>query len=122
MINNAKPKNSQNKYRREDSEDEKEEEKPDRIAFFKSFGEKDFKKKQVKTSSSDDDDDDCDDDEDKEEYSSSSYDSSSSDNFPSPKTPKRRSNYSNEQLYFMIEKMQRKIGLIERILEKKLLK
>ena len=122
MINNAKPKNSQNKYRREDSEDEKEEEKPDRIAFFKSFGEKDFKKKQVKTSSSDDDDDECDDDEDKEEYSSSSYDSSSSDNFPSPKTPKRRSNYSNEQLYFMIEKMQRKIGLIERILEKKLLK
>ena len=123
MINNAKPKNSQNKYHREDSEDEKEGKKTNRIEFFKSFGEKDFKKKQVKkTSSSSSDEDDDDDGDDKEEYSSSSYDSSSSDNFPSPKTPKRRSNYSNEQLYFMIEKMQRKIGLIERILEKKLLK
>lgn len=121
MKNNAKPRNSQNKYHREDSEDEKEE-KSDRIAFFKSFGEKDFKKKQVKISSDEEDDDDDDEDDDKEEYSSSSYDSSSSDNFPSPKTPKKRSNYSNEQLYFMIEKMQRKIGLIERILEKKLLK
>jgi len=124
MITNGKPRHSQNKYRREDSEDEKEEEKTDRLEFFKSFGEKDFKKKQVKkkSSSSSDEDDEDDDEDDREEYSSSSYDSSSSDNFPSPKTPKRRSNYSNEQLYFMIEKMQRKIGLIERILEKKLLK
>jgi len=114
MVNNAKPKNSQTKYHREDSGDEK---KPDRLTFFKSFGEKDFKKKEIKKKS------DSEDDEEKiSEYSSSSYDSSSSDNFPSPKTPKKRSNYSNEQLYFMIEKMQRKLDLIERIIEKKLLK
>ena len=118
MVNNAKPKNSQTKYHREDSGDEKEEKKPDRIAFFKSFGEKDFKKKEIKKKSDTEEDD----DEKISEYSSSSYDSSSSDNFPSPKTPKKRSNYSNEQLYFMIEKMQRKLDLIERIIEKKLLK
>lgn len=120
MVNNAKPKNSQTKYRREDSGDDEEEKKPDRIAFFKSFGEKDFKKKQIKKSDTDEEDEE--DDEKTSEYSSSSYDSSSSDNFPSPKTPKKRSNYSNEQLYFMIEKMQRKLDLIERIIEKKLLK
>jgi hypothetical protein len=120
MVNNAKPKNSQTKYHREDSGDEKEEKKPDRLAFFKSFGEKDFKKKEIKKSYSEDEDDE--EDEKTSEYSSSSYDSSSSDNFPSPKTPKKRSNYSNEQLYFMIEKMQRKLDLIERIIEKKLLK
>lgn len=121
MIDNGKSRHSQTKYHREDSEDEEKEDKiSDRIAFFKSFGEKDFKKKQVKISSDDEDGDES--EGDKSEYSSSSYDSSSSDNFPSPKTPKKRSNYSNEQLYFMIEKIQRKIDLIERILEKKLLK
>jgi hypothetical protein len=56
-----------------------------------------------------------------DEYSSSSYNSSSSDNFPSPKTPKRRNNFSNEQLYSMIEKLEKKINLIQRVLEKKIL-
>jgi hypothetical protein len=56
-----------------------------------------------------------------DEYSSSSYNSSSSDNFPSPKTPKRRNNFSNEQLYAMIEKLEKKINLIQRVLEKKIL-
>lgn len=56
-----------------------------------------------------------------DEYSSSSYNSSSSDNFPSPKTPKRRNNFSNEQLYTMIEKLEKKINLIQRVLEKKIL-
>ena len=119
MVKNGKPRHSQNKYRREDSGDEKEEKKTDTIDFFKSFGEKDFKKKQQQIKKKSDSEDE--EEEKSSEYSSSSYDSSSSDNFPSPKTPKKRSNYSNEQLYFMIEKMQRKIGLIERILEKKLL-
>lgn len=126
MVSNAKPRHTQKKYHREGSDDEEDVEvkKPDRIAFFKSFGEKNFKKKAVKKNKYDDDENEDDDDEDdkKSEYSSSSYDTSSSDNFPSPKTPKKRSNYSNEQLFFMIEKMQRKISLIERILEKKLLK
>jgi hypothetical protein len=56
-----------------------------------------------------------------DEYSSSSYNSSSSDNFPSPKTPKRRNNYSNEQLYAMIEKLEKRMNLIQRVLEKKIL-
>lgn len=56
-----------------------------------------------------------------DEYSSSSYNSSSSDNFPSPKTPKRRNNFSNEQLYAMIEKLEKKMNLIQRVLEKKIL-
>jgi len=123
MIDNAKPRYSQTKYHREDSDDEKEKEeekKPDRIAFFKSFGEKDFKK--IIKKKNVDVEKDEDNKEDVEEYSSSSYDSSSSDNFPSPKTPKKRSNYSNEQLYFMIKKINRKLDLIERIIEKKLLK
>jgi hypothetical protein len=56
-----------------------------------------------------------------DEYSSSSYNSSSSDNFPSPKTPKRRNNFSNEQLYAMIEKLEKRMNLIQRVLEKKIL-
>jgi hypothetical protein len=56
-----------------------------------------------------------------DEYSSSSYNSSSSDNFPSPKTPKRRNNFSNEQLYAMIEKLEKKMNLIQSVLEKKIL-
>ena len=113
--------NSKTKYNIEEDDSKK----IDRIDFFKSFGKKNFKKKiDDETSKKIDDDDDDDDDEDydnkKSEYSSSSYDTSSSDNFP--KTPQKRSNYSNEQLYFMIEKIQRKISLIEKILEKKLLK
>jgi len=56
-----------------------------------------------------------------DEYSSSSYNSSSSDNFPSPKTPKRRNNFSNEQLYAMIQKLEKKLNLIQSILEKKVL-
>ena len=96
----------------------------DRLTFFKSFSEKNFKKMSEENEDSDKEkrSEDGVEEEEEEEYSSSSYDTSSSDNYPSPKTPKKKSNYSNEQLYFMIEKMQRKISLIERILEKKLLK
>ena len=124
VVNNGKSRHSQIKYRRECSDDEEDDEadvktkKTDRMEFFKSFGKKDFNKKEKKISDKDEDKDDDDDDE----YSSSSYDTSSSDNFPSPRTPTKRSNYTNEQLYFMIEKMQRKVSLIEKILEKKLLK
>jgi hypothetical protein len=123
VVNNGKSRHTQTKYHRECSDDEDDDDdvktnkKTSRVDFFKSFGKKDFKKKEKKISSSEEDDDDDDDDE----YSSSSYDTSSSDNFPSPRTPVKRSNYSNEQLYFMIEKIQRKISLIEKILEKKIL-
>ena len=114
VVNNGKSRHTQTKYHRECSDDDDEDDvkikKNGRVDFFKSFSKKDFKKKKISSSSDDDD-----------EYSSSSYDTSSSDNFPSPRTPTKRSNYSNEQLYFMIEKMQRKINLIEKILEKKLL-
>ena len=103
-------------------EREEDDEVSDKISFFKSFGRSDFRK----TLKKDEDEEEYDEEEyhseKKSEYSSSSYDESSSDNFPSPRTPKKKSNYSNEQLYFMIEKIQRKISLIERILEKKFLK
>jgi len=108
--------------RKEEREEEVEDEVSDKISFFKSFGRSDFRK----TLKKDEDEEEYDEEEyhseKKSEYSSSSYDESSSDNFPSPRTPKKKSNYSNEQLYFMIEKIQRKISLIERILEKKFLK
>lgn len=122
VVNNGKSRHSQTKYHRECSDDEEDEDrkKNSRVDFFKSFSKKNFinnKKKEKKKYTSSDSDDDKDDNE----YSSSSYDTSSSDNFPSPRTPAKRSNYTNEQLYFMIEKMQRKINLIEKILEKKLM-
>ena len=100
----------------------------DRINFFKSFGTSEFRKNLEKKRKMEKDDDEDSDHEDecksskKSEYSSSSYDSSSSDNFPSPRTPKKKSNYSNEQLFFMIEKLQKKVSLIEKVLEKKFLK
>ena len=101
--------------------------------FFKSFARSDFvqshnkiiSEKEVKNNSSSNKNNsiqkEYDDDEYEEEYSSSSYNSSSSDNFPSPKTPKRRNNFSNEQLYLMIEKLEKKINLIHKVLEKKIL-
>lgn len=130
MMDHAKNRKTQKKYHREDSDsdyedyktEEKTEEKTDRLAYFKSFANKDFVKshkkdkkkekdeeKSVKSYSSKSD-----------EYSSSSYASSSSDDFPSPRSPKRKTKFSNEELYTMIEKMQKRMNLIEKILTKKL--
>lgn len=100
--------------------------------FFKSFTHSDFIKKNEKKMMSEREEKNKNEDiitppslirkkEDDDEYSSSSYNSSSSDNFPSPKTPKRRNNFSNEQLYSMIEKLEKKVSLIQRVLEKKVL-
>lgn len=121
-------------YKKEEYEDEVENE--DINKFFKSFANSDFIKKnkneieqkmmleKVKNKDSINSDERKKVNQTKyqeDEYSSSSYNSSSSDNFPSPKTPKRRNNFSNEQLYSMIEKLEKKINLIQRVLEKKIL-
>jgi len=117
-------------YKKEEYEDEVENE--DINKFFKSFANSDFIKKnknemEQKMIEKSKDKSKMNSDEPKktkyqeDEYSSSSYNSSSSDNFPSPKTPKRRNNFSNEQLYSMIEKLEKKINLIQRVLEKKIL-
>lgn len=99
--------------------------------FFKSFTHSDFIKKNEKKMSEREEKNKNEDiitpsllirkKEDDDEYSSSSYNSSSSDNFPSPKTPRRRNNFSNEQLFLMIEKLEKKVNLIQRVLEKKIL-
>lgn len=99
--------------------------------FFKSFTHSDFIKKNEKKMISEREEKNKIEDiitqpslirkKEEDEYSSSSYNSSSSDNFPSPKTPKRRNNFSNEQLYSMIEKLEKKLNLIQRFLEKKVL-
>ena len=100
--------------------------------FFKSFTHSDFIKKNEKKMMSEREEKNKNEDiitpsllirkkEDDDEYSSSSYNSSSSDNFPSPKTPRRRNNFSNEQLFLMIEKLEKKVNLIQRVLEKKIL-
>jgi glucan-binding YG repeat protein len=102
-----------------DKEDRKED---DRMAYFKSFASKNFVKQRRKEESSHDSDTSTtiSKSSNSEEYSSSSYGSSSSDDFPSPRTPRRKITFSNEDLFIMIEEMKKRLTSIEQILSKKL--
>ena len=83
--------------------------KSDPKSYYKSFNSKpvDFKKINRFDNSDEEDDED--------NYSSSSHHSSSSDGFPSPSTPGRRySSHEIEELYDIINGMQRKINFLEK--------
>jgi hypothetical protein len=118
---NGKPRKQQTRFRREYSDDNEEDDdvkkvenkvkykKSDPKSYYKSFNSKpvDFKKiNRLDNSDNSDDDDD---------YSSSSHHSSSSDGFPSPSTPGRRyTSHEMEELYDIINGMQRKINFLEK--------
>jgi len=104
----------------EDNKEDKEDNKEDRMAYFKSFASKNFVKQKRKEESSDDSDSatTISKSSNSEEYSSSSYGSSSSDDFPSPRTPRRKITFSNEDLYMMIEEMRKRLTSIEQVIKK----
>jgi len=101
-----------------DSDDEEDRNEDDRMAYFKSFASKNFVKQKRKSHDSDDTSTTISKSSNNEEYSSSSYGSSSSDDFPSPRTPRRKITFSNEDLYMMIEEMRKRLTSIEQVIKK----
>lgn len=116
---NGKPRKQQTRFRREYSDDEEEDvkkvenkvkyKKSDPKSYYKSFNSKPVDFKKINRF------DNSDEEEDEDNYSSSSHHSSSSDGFPSPSTPGRRySSHEIEELYDVINGMQRKINFLEK--------